>query len=228
MSFQTFGSILSETTLFIGPKCPGLGSSKFVIAFRPTSTSITADTLNGWGTITGTSESVSLLANSTRAGGAIRTSNSTVPHSAGLGYYSLGFMPSKNPVFECRLALPSVTSTTTCYMGFRSLQDDSWNAGDCEAVDFTATDGGNWFGYSDDTIAQSNTDLGVATAADTLVTLRLELTSSLATFYINGTSVGTLNTHLPGSTTPLMPQVQVSASATRNIDIVYAFAYQDI
>lgn len=74
---------------------------------------------------------------------------------------------------------------------------------------------GKWRARTSDGATQTDVDTGVTVAGSTWYRLGIETNSAgtLATFYINGVSVGTSSTHLPGLTSDLGVQVGIKNSA---------------
>lgn len=75
---------------------------------------------------------------------------------------------------------------------------------------------GKWRARTSDASTQTDVDTGITVAAATWYRLGIETNAAgtLATFYINGTSVGTSSTHLPGLTTSLGVQVGIKNSGS--------------
>lgn len=79
---------------------------------------------------------------------------------------------------------------------------------------------GKWRARTSDGSTQTDVDTGITVAATTWYRLGIETNAAgtLATFYINGTSVGTSSTHLPGLTTGLGVMVGAKNSASGTTD----------
>ena len=80
----------------------------------------------------------------------------------------------------------------------------------------------NWQACTNDNVgAPTCTDTGIPAFANNVRTFRIDLTASSARFYMSGSLVATRTTDLPGSTTILDPQAQVTTldNVTRTLNL---------
>ncbi len=147
-----------------------------------------------------------------------------------------------NLVMEVRAKLSAIT---VCYVFIgltdlaASLEAPIESAASADTITTNATDAvgfmfdtrmatDNWWlvGVKADTDATKQ-DMGAAPVADTYATFRIEVdTSGTATFYYNGTQVGTAMANALTAATDLTPSINVSktataASMTMDVDYVY-------
>lgn len=146
-------------------------------------------------------------------------------------------------VFETRLHINTAVTTVQVIAGFTDVTTLELPAavGGSDAITTTASDGvlfvfdtdadtDEWFGIgvAGDTDATGNGALGVAPAADTYQTLRIEVDSDGATarFFIDGTEQGALTANAVSASTNLHATVLVNATTTtsRTVDVDYVYA----
>lgn len=126
-------------------------------------------------------------------------------------------------------ALSNGTDTYSVNLGFFNLSATTAISSVLQdlSVCFNYTDGtnsGKWQGFCKNG-SSSTVDLGITVAATTWYDLKIVINSnySLITFYINGTSAGTLSTNLPTSSTIHAPgNIILKSAGTTNI-----IMYQD-
>lgn len=146
-------------------------------------------------------------------------------------------------VFEARLHINTAVTTVQVAAGFTDVTTlelpasvggsdaitTTFSNGCCFIYD-TGADTDQWFavGVAGDTDATGNGATGIAPAADTYQTLRIEVDDdgAGARFYINGTLEGTLTASAVAVSTNLYATVVVNSTTTtsRTVDVDYIYA----
>lgn len=139
-------------------------------------------------------------------------------------------------IFESCFQINTLSSGTQTYT-FRVGFGDSITAESTDGVFFRYTDSvnsGNWQGVARNNNSETVLNTSTTVVAGSFVRLRIEINSAanLATFFINGTSAGTVTTNIPQSTareTGLLYYIQKSVGTTdTTTSLDYIMAYKQI